>query len=42
FDPPSPCASPQDLATGVTLAHVLHSIDPSWFNETWLGCIQDD
>uniref|UniRef100_A0A8C2SSP6 Hook microtubule tethering protein 2 n=1 Tax=Coturnix japonica TaxID=93934 RepID=A0A8C2SSP6_COTJA len=40
FDPPSPCTSPQDLTTGVTLAHVLHCIDPSWFNETWLGRIQ--
>lgn len=40
FDPPSPCTSPQDLTTGVTLAHVLHCIDPSWFNEAWLGRIQ--
>ncbi|CAN0025125.1 unnamed protein product [Bubo scandiacus] len=40
--PPSPCASPQDLASGVALAHVLHSIDASWFNETWLGRIRDD
>ncbi|XP_015706118.1 protein Hook homolog 2 isoform X2 [Coturnix japonica] len=31
---------PWDLTTGVTLAHVLHCIDPSWFNETWLGRIQ--
>ncbi|XP_074786265.1 protein Hook homolog 2 [Athene noctua] len=42
FTPPSPCASPQDLASGVALAHVLHSIDASWFNETWLGRIRDD
>ncbi|XP_074023717.1 protein Hook homolog 2 [Numenius arquata] len=42
FGPPSPCASPQDLASGVALAHVLHSIDASWFNETWLGRIRDD
>ncbi|XP_074932178.1 LOW QUALITY PROTEIN: protein Hook homolog 2 [Phalacrocorax aristotelis] len=42
FAPPSPCASPQDLASGVALAHVLHSIDASWFNETWLGRIRDD
>ncbi|KAM9166932.1 LOW QUALITY PROTEIN: protein Hook homolog 2-like, partial [Mergus octosetaceus] len=40
FAPPSPCASPRDLASGVALAHVLHSIDASWFNETWLGRIQ--
>ncbi|XP_042649281.1 protein Hook homolog 2 [Tyto alba] len=42
FAPPSPCASPRDLANGVALAHVLHSIDASWFNETWLGRIRDD
>ncbi|XP_075581237.1 LOW QUALITY PROTEIN: protein Hook homolog 2 [Pelecanus crispus] len=42
FAPPSPCASPQDLASGVALAHVLHSIDASWFNEMWLGRIRDD
>ncbi|KAM6111648.1 protein Hook homolog 2-like [Phoenicopterus ruber ruber] len=42
FAPPSPCASPQDLASGVALAYVLHSIDASWFNETWLGRIRDD
>ncbi|XP_075594283.1 protein Hook homolog 2 [Balearica regulorum gibbericeps] len=42
FAPPSPCSSPQDLASGVALAHVLHSIDASWFNETWLGRIRDD
>ncbi|XP_032601553.3 protein Hook homolog 2 [Taeniopygia guttata] len=42
FDPPSPCAAPPDLASGVTLAHVLHKIDPSWFDETWLGRIRGD
>ncbi|KAM6233259.1 protein Hook homolog 2 [Porphyrio hochstetteri] len=42
FAPPSPCSSPRDLANGVALAHVLHSIDASWFSETWLGRIQDD
>ncbi|XP_033927905.1 protein Hook homolog 2 isoform X3 [Melopsittacus undulatus] len=42
FAPPSPCASPQDLSNGVALAYVLHSIDSSWFNETWLGLIRDD
>lgn len=41
FAPPSPCASPRDLANGVALAHVLHRIDPSWFNEPWLGRIRD-
>ncbi|XP_053789033.1 protein Hook homolog 2 isoform X2 [Vidua chalybeata] len=42
FDPPSPCAAPPDLASGVTLAHVLHKIDPSWFDEAWLGRIRGD
>ncbi|XP_058677449.1 protein Hook homolog 2 [Ammospiza caudacuta] len=42
FDPPSPCAAPPDLASGVTLAHVLHQIDPSWFDEPWLGRIRGD
>ncbi|NXY91558.1 HOOK1 protein, partial [Alcedo cyanopectus] len=42
FAPPSPCSSPQDLTSGVTLAHVLHSLDSSWFNETWLGRIRED
>ncbi|XP_072704504.1 LOW QUALITY PROTEIN: protein Hook homolog 2 [Ciconia boyciana] len=42
FAPPSPCASPRDLASRVALAHVLHSIDASWSNETWLARIRDD
>ncbi|XP_074386440.1 protein Hook homolog 2 isoform X1 [Zonotrichia albicollis] len=42
FDPPSPCTAPPDLASGVTLAHVLHQIDPSWFDEPWLGRIRED
>ncbi|KAM9514253.1 protein Hook homolog 2 [Guaruba guarouba] len=42
FAPPSPCATPQDLTDGVALAYVLHSIDSSWFDETWLGLIRDD
>uniref|UniRef100_A0A8U7NZS8 Uncharacterized protein n=1 Tax=Corvus moneduloides TaxID=1196302 RepID=A0A8U7NZS8_CORMO len=37
-----PCAAPPDLASGVTLAHVLHKIDSSWFDETWLGQIRED
>ncbi|XP_014118340.1 PREDICTED: protein Hook homolog 2-like [Pseudopodoces humilis] len=31
FDPPSPCAAPPDLASGVTLAHVLHKMGPTSF-----------
>ncbi|XP_077183359.1 protein Hook homolog 2 isoform X3 [Paroedura picta] len=42
FNVPSPCATEQDLASGVTIAQVLHKIDPSWFNETWLLRIKDD
>ncbi|KAM6100912.1 protein Hook homolog 2 [Pterocles gutturalis] len=42
FAPPSPCASPRDLASGVTLAHVLHRVDPSWFDASWLGRIRED
>ncbi|KAJ6668040.1 hypothetical protein lerEdw1_016361 [Lerista edwardsae] len=42
FHVPSPCAKEQDLASGVTIAQVLHKIDPSWFNETWLLRIKED
>ncbi|NXV00300.1 HOOK2 protein, partial [Cettia cetti] len=42
FDPPNPCETPPDLASGVTLAHVLHKIDPSWFDEAWLEQIGDE
>ncbi|KAM6217387.1 protein Hook homolog 2 isoform 2-T2 [Rhynchocyon petersi] len=42
FHVPSPCASPQDLSSGLAVAYVLNQIDPSWFNETWLQGISDD
>ncbi|XP_048346338.1 protein Hook homolog 2 isoform X1 [Sphaerodactylus townsendi] len=42
FNVPSPCATEQDLVSGVTIAQVLHKIDPSWFNEAWLLRIKDD
>nr|XP_060620922.1 protein Hook homolog 2 [Anolis sagrei ordinatus] len=42
FHVPSPCTKEEDLASGVTIAQVLHKIDPSWFNETWLLRIKDD
>ncbi|XP_054832019.1 protein Hook homolog 2 [Eublepharis macularius] len=42
FQVPSPCATEQDLASGVAIAQVLHKIDPAWFNETWLLRIKDD
>uniref|UniRef100_A0A8C8Z7C4 Hook microtubule tethering protein 2 n=1 Tax=Prolemur simus TaxID=1328070 RepID=A0A8C8Z7C4_PROSS len=37
-----PCASPQDLSSGLAIAYVLNQIDPSWFNEAWLQGISDD
>ncbi|KAJ8372329.1 hypothetical protein AAFF_G00290590 [Aldrovandia affinis] len=36
------CTSRQDLTSGVAIANVLHRIDSSWFNETWLGRIKDE
>uniref|UniRef100_A0A8C7RHF6 Hook microtubule tethering protein 2 n=1 Tax=Oncorhynchus mykiss TaxID=8022 RepID=A0A8C7RHF6_ONCMY len=41
FQVPS-CTSKQDLMSGVAIAHVLHKIDPSWFNEAWLGRIKEE
>uniref|UniRef100_A0A3P8W7R7 Calponin-homology (CH) domain-containing protein n=1 Tax=Cynoglossus semilaevis TaxID=244447 RepID=A0A3P8W7R7_CYNSE len=41
FQVPS-CNSKQDLTSGVAIAHVLHRIDPSWFNDTWLGRIKEE
>ncbi|XP_060760429.1 protein Hook homolog 2-like isoform X2 [Neoarius graeffei] len=41
FQVPS-CTSKHDLTSGVAIAHVLHKIDPSWFNETWLGRIKEE
>ncbi|XP_051693829.1 protein Hook homolog 2 isoform X2 [Oryctolagus cuniculus] len=42
FQVPTPCASPQDLSSGLAIAHVLHQIDPAWFNEAWLRDILED
>uniref|UniRef100_A0A4X1U2V9 Calponin-homology (CH) domain-containing protein n=1 Tax=Sus scrofa TaxID=9823 RepID=A0A4X1U2V9_PIG len=42
FHVPPPCTSPQDLSSGLAVAHVLNQIDPSWFNEAWLQGISDD
>uniref|UniRef100_A0A8C8STW3 Hook microtubule tethering protein 2 n=1 Tax=Pelusios castaneus TaxID=367368 RepID=A0A8C8STW3_9SAUR len=42
FHVPSPCSTYQDLTSGVPIAQVLHSIDSSWFNETWLLRIKDE
>ncbi|KAF3700578.1 Protein Hook -like protein 2 [Channa argus] len=41
FQVPS-CNNKSDLTSGVAVAHVLHSIDPTWFNETWLGRIKEE
>ncbi|KAF4080748.1 hypothetical protein AMELA_G00174830 [Ameiurus melas] len=41
FKVPS-CTSKHDLASGVAIAHVLHKIDPSWFNEAWVGRIKEE
>ncbi|KAB5517668.1 hypothetical protein PHYPO_G00169900 [Pangasianodon hypophthalmus] len=41
FQVPS-CTSKHDLTSGVAVAHVLHKIDPSWFNEAWLGRIKEE
>lgn len=38
----TPCASPQDLSSGLAIAHVLNQIDPSWFNDEWLQGISED
>ncbi|XP_069783242.1 protein Hook homolog 2 isoform X2 [Narcine bancroftii] len=42
FHVASPCNTKQDLTSGVAIAQVLHHIDPSWFNETWLGRVKED
>ncbi|XP_047215345.1 protein Hook homolog 2-like isoform X3 [Girardinichthys multiradiatus] len=41
FQVPS-CDGKHDLTSGVAIAHVLHRIDASWFNETWLGRIKEE
>ncbi|XP_034046691.1 protein Hook homolog 2-like isoform X2 [Thalassophryne amazonica] len=41
FQVPS-CNSKYELTSGVAIAHVLHRIDSSWFNETWLGRIKEE
>uniref|UniRef100_A0A8C6UHI3 Hook microtubule-tethering protein 2 n=1 Tax=Neogobius melanostomus TaxID=47308 RepID=A0A8C6UHI3_9GOBI len=41
FQVPS-CNSKYELTSGVAIAHVLHRIDPSWFNETWLARIKEE
>ncbi|XP_077326523.1 protein Hook homolog 2 isoform X2 [Lithobates pipiens] len=42
FQVSGPCSSYEDLTGGVAIAQVLHVIDPTWFNETWLMRIKPD
>lgn len=42
FQVSPPCSSPQDLSSGLVIAHVLNQIDPSWFNDAWLQGISED
>lgn len=42
FRLPSPCAGPQDLSSGLAVAHALSQIDPAWFTEAWLQGIAAD
>ncbi|KFO19503.1 protein Hook homolog 2 isoform X2 [Fukomys damarensis] len=42
FQVPPCCISPQDLSSGLAIAHVLNQIDPTWFNEAWLQSISED
>lgn len=42
FQVSPPCASAQDLSSGLAIAHVLNQIDPSWFDEAWLQGISED
>ncbi|KAM6458075.1 protein Hook homolog 1 [Liasis olivaceus] len=36
------CREVQDLTNGVAMAHVLHEIDPAWFDKAWLSRIKED
>ncbi|XP_042200577.1 protein Hook homolog 2 isoform X1 [Callorhinchus milii] len=42
FQVPASYTSNMELTSGVAIAQVLNQIDPSWFNETWLGRIKED
>lgn len=42
FQVSGPCTSYEDLTGGVAIAQVLHVIDPTWFNETWVMRIKPD
>ncbi|XP_075037863.1 protein Hook homolog 1 [Mixophyes fleayi] len=42
FNTSSPCQNIGDLSSGVTMAQILHQIDGSWFDESWLVRIKED
>ncbi|KAM4721515.1 protein Hook homolog 1 [Rhinophrynus dorsalis] len=42
FNTAAPCKTIQDLTSGVTMAHILHEIDCTWFDETWLTRFKHD
>ncbi|CAJ0938507.1 unnamed protein product [Ranitomeya imitator] len=42
FNTSAPCKTIDDLTGGVPMAQVLHKIDGSYFNESWLARIKED
>ncbi|XP_075472119.1 protein Hook homolog 1 [Ascaphus truei] len=42
FNTAAPCKTIQDLASGVTMAQILHEIDSAWFDDVWLTRIKYD
>ncbi|KAE8609742.1 hypothetical protein XENTR_v10011897 [Xenopus tropicalis] len=42
FNTAAPCQTIQDLTNGVAMAQILHEIDYTWFDVSWLSRIKDD
>ncbi|XP_068095491.1 protein Hook homolog 1 [Hyperolius riggenbachi] len=42
FNISSPCKTIEDLSSSSAMAQVLHQIDSTWFDESWLSRIKDD
>ncbi|KAM4575112.1 protein Hook homolog 1 [Fundulus diaphanus] len=42
FNTSAPCRTMEELATGAAMSQALHQIDPTWFNEAWMGRIKTD
>ncbi|XP_035997296.1 protein Hook homolog 1 isoform X2 [Fundulus heteroclitus] len=42
FNTTAPCRTMEELATGAAMSQALHQIDPTWFNEAWMGRIKTD